>query len=83
MTRSTDAQVLAGLERLFEVAKAAGAASPALDSRTAARFLLTFIAGLFRRMATEPEFDREAEAAMAVAVLKALFAGALAPAEEA
>jgi TetR/AcrR family transcriptional regulator, repressor for uid operon len=77
MTLSTDAQVLAGLERLFEAAKAASAASSALDARVAARFLLTFIAGLFRRMATDPNFDREAETAMAVAVLKALFAGAL------
>ena len=78
MTRSTDAQVLAGLERLFATAKTAGAASPALDPRIAARFFLTFVAGLFRRMATEPDFDREAETAMAVGVLKALFAGALA-----
>lgn len=78
MTRSTDAQVLAGLERLFEAAKAAGAASPVLDPRIAARFVLTFVAGLFRRMATESDFDREAETAMAIGVLKALFAGALA-----
>jgi TetR/AcrR family transcriptional repressor of uid operon len=83
MTRSTDAQVLAGLERLFEAAKAAGAASSALDPRIAARFFLTFIAGLFRRMATESDFDREAETAMAVGVLKALLAGALATAEDA
>ena len=82
ITRTTDADVLAGLERLFEAAKAAHAASPALDPRFGARLFLTFVAGLFRRMATEPDFDRQAETAMAIGVLKALLAGALAPAAD-
>jgi TetR/AcrR family transcriptional regulator, repressor for uid operon len=81
MTGALDANVLANLERLIEAAKASGVASPSLDPRFAARFLLTFVNGLFKRLATEPDFDRPAETAMAFGVLKALFAGALAPAE--
>jgi AcrR family transcriptional regulator len=80
MMRAIDADVLAGLEKLMDAAKAGGAASPRLDSRFGARFFLTFVAGLFKRMAIEPDFDAEAETAMAIGVLRALFAGALAPA---
>ncbi|MBV8104074.1 MAG: TetR/AcrR family transcriptional regulator [Hyphomicrobiales bacterium] len=79
LTRAIDADVLAGLERLMDAAKAAGAASPALDSRFGARFFFTFVAGLFKRIAIETDFDPEAEMAMAVGVLEALFAGALQP----
>ena len=82
MTRALDAHVLDKIERLVEAAKAAGVAAPDLDARFAARFFSTFVAGLFKRMATEPDFDRSAEAAMAYGVLNALFAGALAPREE-
>jgi TetR/AcrR family transcriptional regulator, repressor for uid operon len=79
ITRAIDADVLIGLERLMDVAKAAGAASPALDSRFGARFFVTFVAGLFKRIAIEADFDPEAETPMALGVLKALFAGALRP----
>ncbi|RBP10578.1 TetR family transcriptional regulator [Roseiarcus fermentans] len=82
MTRALDVAVLGKLERLFEAAKATGVAAPALGPRFAARFFLTFVGGLFKRMATEPEFDRSAEAAMAYGVLNALFAGAIAPGGE-
>ena len=43
--------------------QSAGAASPALDPVLGARFFFTYVAGLFRRIATEPDFDREAETA--------------------
>jgi AcrR family transcriptional regulator len=79
ITRSIDVDVVAGIERLMEAAKAAGVASPELDSRFGARFFFTFVAGLFKRIAIEPDFDSEFETVMAVGVLKALFAGALAP----
>ena len=79
MTRSIDANVLAGLEKLMDAAKAGGAASPELDSHFGARFFLTFVAGLFKRIAIEAEFDPEAETPMAIGVLKALFAGRLSP----
>ncbi len=82
MTRALDAEVLAKLEQVIEAAKTQGSAAPHVDSCFAARFFSTFIAGLFKRMATEPEFDRSAETAMAYGVLKALFAGALAPCRE-
>jgi AcrR family transcriptional regulator len=79
MTRAIDAEVLARLEALIDAAKAGGAASPQLDSRFGARFLFTFVAGLFKRIALEPDFDPAAEGPMATGVCKALFAGALTP----
>ena len=79
LTRAIDADVLEGLERLLEAAKAGGVASPRLDSRFAARFFLTFVAGLFKRIAIESDFDPNVETPMAIGVLKALFAGALSP----
>jgi AcrR family transcriptional regulator len=79
MTRAIDAEVRARVEQLIDTAKAAGAASPRLDSRLGARFFVTFVAGLFKRMAIEADFDPEAETPMAISVLKALLAGALSP----
>jgi TetR/AcrR family transcriptional regulator, repressor for uid operon len=79
LSRAIDVDVLAGIEKLMDAAKAAGVASPQLDSRFGARFFFTFVAGLFKRMAIEADFDPEAEATMAIGVLKALFAGKLAP----
>jgi TetR/AcrR family transcriptional regulator, repressor for uid operon len=79
MTRAIDAEVLARLENLIDMAKASGAASPELNSHFGARFFFTFVAGLFKRIAIEADFDRKAETPMAIGVLKALFAGALRP----
>jgi AcrR family transcriptional regulator len=79
MTNAIDADVLRGLEKLMDAAKAAGSASSTLDSRFGARFFFTYVAGLFKRMALEPDFDRPAELSMALGVVRALFAGALAP----
>lgn len=79
LSREIDADVLAGVEKLMDAAKAAGVASPRLDSRFGARFFFTFVAGLLKRIALEDDFDPEAERPMAVGVLKALFAGALSP----
>jgi len=80
LTRQLDADVLGGIEQLLDTAKAARAVSPGVDSRAGARFLFTIVAGLFKRMAVEPDFDRSAESAIAIGALKALFAGAIAPA---
>lgn len=79
LTRAIDAEVRARVEQLIEAAKAAGAASPDLDSGFGARFFVTFVAGLFKRIAIEGDFDPEAEAPMAIGALKALLAGALSP----
>jgi TetR/AcrR family transcriptional regulator, repressor for uid operon len=79
VTRAIDADVLEGLEHVMEAAKASGLASPKLDSRFGARFFLTFVAGIFKRIAIEPDFDPNVETSMAIGVLKALFAGALSP----
>jgi AcrR family transcriptional regulator len=80
ITRAFDAHVLAGLTALAEAAKGSGAASPALDPAFAARVVFTLVAGLFKRLALEPAFDVEAELAMAMGIMKALFEGALQPA---
>jgi len=79
ITQAIDADVISGLERLMDAAKAAGAASSKLDSGFGARFFLTFVGGIFKRIAIEADFDADAETEMAVAVMKALFAGALSP----
>ena len=79
ISRAIDVDVLAGIEKLMDAAKAAGVASPRLDSRFGARFFFTFVAGLFKRMAIEADFDPEAETPVAIGVLKALFAGKLSP----
>src|ERR1700751_531702 len=65
VTRGIDAEVRACVEGLIEAAKLAGMAAPQLDSRFGARFFVTFIAGLFKRMAIEGDFDPEAETARA------------------
>jgi len=79
ISRAIDVDVLAGIEKLMDAAKAAGVASPRLDSRFGAGFFFTFVAGLFKRMAIEADFDPEAETPVAIGVLKALFAGKLSP----
>jgi hypothetical protein len=82
ITRSLDDDVRSGMERIIEAAKAAGSVAPSLDSRFAASVIFTLVAGLFKRMALEPGFDAEAEGSMAIGVIRALFAGAIAPAND-
>ncbi len=79
MTLAIDADVLSGLVMLVEAAKAKGEAAASLDAEFAARVVFTLVSGLFKRRALEPDFDCEAEAAMVAGVLRALFAGAIAP----
>ncbi len=75
MLRANDAEVMGGLAALIDAAKANGEADAGLDSRFAAKLMFTYVAGLFRRRALDAQFDIEAEAAMTVAMLRALFAG--------
>jgi AcrR family transcriptional regulator len=77
MLRANDAEVMAGLAALIEAAKANGEADASVDSRFAARLMFTYVGGLFRRRALDARFDIEAEAAMTMALLRALFAGAI------
>jgi len=77
MMRTNDAEVIAGLTHLIERAKANGEAAAGLDSGFAARLMFTYVGGLFRRRALDERFNVEAEAAMTMALLRALFAGAI------
>jgi hypothetical protein len=79
MGRSVDCGVRDGLVQVFEAAKASGEAAASLDSEFAARLLFTLVGGLFKRLAHEASFDVEAETAMVLGVLRALFNGALRP----
>ncbi len=79
MTLEIDAGVLNGLARLVEVAQQRGEAAASLDPAFAARVIFTLVGGLMKRRALEPDFDIDSEAAMTFGMLKALFAGAIAP----
>jgi TetR/AcrR family transcriptional repressor of uid operon len=81
-TRRLDTDVVEGMVELVEIAKARGVAAASLDARFAASVLFSLVGGLFRRKALEPDFNVEAESAMALGVFEALFAGALAPSAE-
>jgi AcrR family transcriptional regulator len=77
MMRTNDAEVMAGLTHLIETAKANGEAVATLDASFAASLIFTYVGGLFRRRALDERFDVEAEATMTMALLRALFAGAI------
>jgi AcrR family transcriptional regulator len=79
MMRANDDEVTAGLIHLIDTAKANGEAVAGLDSGFAATLMFTYVGGLFRRHALDERFDVEAEAAMTMALLRALFAGAISP----
>ncbi|MBV8661457.1 MAG: TetR/AcrR family transcriptional regulator [Hyphomicrobiales bacterium] len=79
MTLAIDAGVLSGLARLIDVAKERGEAAASLDPDFAARLIFTMVGGLMKRRALEPDFDIDREATMTFGVVKALFAGAIAP----
>ena len=80
MMRTNDAEVIGGLVALVENAKANGEAVAELDPRFAARLMFTFVGGLFRHRALDESFDVEGAATMTMAMLRALFAGAISPA---
>ena len=78
ITAAVDADVLAGLTKVLSAVETSSAVT--FDPAFAATVVFTLVSGLFKRLALEPDFDREAAAAMALGVLEALLAGALAPA---
>jgi len=79
MMQANDAEVMAGLVKLIECAKASGQAAADLDPQFAARLMFTYVGGLFRLRALDAGFDVEAEAKRAMALTRALFAGAISP----
>jgi len=78
ITAAVDADVLAGLTKVLHAVGTSGAGDT-FNPAFAAKVIFTLVSGLFKRLALEPDFDREAAAAMALGVLEALLAGALAP----
>jgi len=74
--RAFDASTLESLRALVEAAKANGGAAATVDADSAARTIFTFVSGLFKRLALEPEMDVNAEAETATRFLRAVFAGA-------
>jgi TetR/AcrR family transcriptional regulator, repressor for uid operon len=80
MSREVDADVLRQIERMIAMAKEKGEAATSVDAASVARFVFTYVGGLLKRLALEPDFDAEAEAERALALFKSLCNGALAPA---
>jgi TetR/AcrR family transcriptional repressor of uid operon len=65
------------MRTVFGEAQRTGAIAPQIDVDMAARMMLTYADGLFKRRALEPAFDGERELAIALALFKAIFAGAV------
>lgn len=68
------------LRSIVEQARRSGAAAPDVDPLDVARLMATVVSGLFKRRAIEPDFDGEAELALALGVFRAAFDGLLQPA---
>ena len=79
ITRNFDTAALEGLSALLNAAKANGGVAAHLDADFVARTMFTLVAGLFKRLAVEENFDRDREAQYAIAILKGLFSGAVKP----
>jgi TetR/AcrR family transcriptional repressor of uid operon len=79
MSRAVDADILTQLERMIEIAKQRGEASPSVNSSSVARYIFTYVSGLLQRVACNPDFDAEAEGERAFGLFKALCEGKLAP----
>jgi TetR/AcrR family transcriptional repressor of uid operon len=72
-----DCAVRGFLSELFTRAKRSGEIAPEVDVDMAAKLLLTLADGLMKRRALEADFDGERELAMAMAVFRAVFSGAV------
>ena len=76
--RAIDADVLGKLESVVRIAEERGEAESGVDPAAVAQFFFTYVNGLLKRLALEPDLDAEAEAARAADLFKALCKGALA-----
>jgi TetR/AcrR family transcriptional regulator, repressor for uid operon len=81
--RAIDADVLGKLETVVALAKQRGQAAPAVDAAATAQFFFTYVSGLLKRLALEPDLDPEAEAARASELFKALCMSTFVPGTEA
>jgi AcrR family transcriptional regulator len=72
-----DADVRVGLAALIRAAILKGEAAATLDPDFAARLIITVVIGLFKRRAHESDFDADAEIDTVMAIITALFAGAI------
>jgi TetR/AcrR family transcriptional repressor of uid operon len=71
--------VRARLVAAIRSSRPAGVEAEGLDPEFAVRVMFTVVAGLLKRRALEPDFDAEAEIALALGILRALSAGAVRP----
>ena len=67
------------LRSVVERARQSGMAAPTVDPDYVVRLMATIVSGLFKRRATEPTFDGEAELSLALGVFRAAFDGVLQP----
>jgi len=79
MAGALDAKVRAGIIGLVDTAQRRGEAASHVDPDFVARAIMSLVAGVFKRRALEAEFDIDAEAAMMVGLITALFAGVVRP----
>ena len=77
--KGVDSAFHARLKLIVDAARRRGAAAPGIDPDFVVRVIATMVAGLFKRRATEPSFDGEAEVALALGVIRAAFDGRLSP----
>lgn len=77
--KGVDSALYARLGLIVDAARRRGTAASGIDPDFVVRVIATMVAGLFKRRATEPAFDGEAELALALGVIRAAFDGRLAP----
>ncbi len=76
---AVDANVRARLRSIVERACRNGPGGVEIDPDFVVRVMATMTAGLFKRRATEPDFDGEAEVALALGIFHAALTGVLKP----
>src|SRR5579871_5683825 len=79
LSLAVDADIIAKIARVVQLAKDRGEAAPGIDAHAIARFMFTYFGGLLKRQALEPDFEAESEIARALALVRALCSGSLDP----
>ena len=74
-----DREIRARLAAIVRAIEATGLGPTGVDPDFAVRLMMTVVAGLFKRRATDPSFDGEAEVALALGVFHAVLSGVLKP----